>query len=249
MPAFRDLYTWGLRLRRGEQIMIAGRSGSQKSGLALYLADEMNLSTIYFSADMSPFTASSRVACKRNGLTTEEVEEAMKDPAMAEVVTSNMADSKIRFCFAKPLTWRAIEEEIDAFIETEDAYPELLVVDNLMDFEGGDTDYAAQMGILQDLNDFGREMGSTQFVMHHASDKSWEAKTDPWAPPGRQEIKNGLSEKPEATLTVALDPTNLTYRIAVPKQRMGRSDPSARDYVVLKADPARTMFHPLEQPL
>ncbi|OJF13119.1 hypothetical protein [Couchioplanes caeruleus] len=39
--------------------------------------------------------------------------------------------------------------------------------------------------------------------------RGWEAKSDPWAPPSREQVKGGLSEKPELSLSVALDPNSM----------------------------------------
>ncbi|XVS66061.1 hypothetical protein ACQPYE_08410 [Actinosynnema sp. CA-299493] len=73
--------------------------------------------------------------------------------------------------------------------------------------------------------------------------KSWEAKSDPWAPPSRDQVKGGLSEKPELSLSVALDPTSMVYKIAVIKQRMGPCDPTARTHATLMCEPDKTRFH------
>jgi len=85
--------------------------------------------------------------------------------------------------------------------------------------------------------------------MHHASDKSWDARTDPWSPPSRDQIKNGMSEKPELTLSVAINPHSYEYHIAVLKQRMGPSDPTAQSYATIRCDPERTRFEPYGQTL
>lgn len=244
VSALQRLYTWGCTPRHGEVIMIAGRSGTQKSGLALFLVDEMNLPTLYFSADMSAFTASSRLASKRTGLTTEQVEEAMArgNGDRAKVVEA-LADSKITFSFGSPITWRQVEDEMDAYVELWDAYPQVVVYDNLMDFEGAESDYAEQMAVMSGVTEFARDTGATTFVLHHATDKSKAAMYDPAYPPSRDQIKGGLSEKPELTLGVALDPETLDYRMAVLKQRMGPSDPSGKTYAVIRCEPELTRFH------
>ena len=61
VPGFRDLYREGVVPRRGQVIMVAGRSGTQKSGFALFWVAQMGLPTLYFSADMAPFTAGTRL--------------------------------------------------------------------------------------------------------------------------------------------------------------------------------------------
>lgn len=224
--------------------MIAGRSGTQKSGLALFWVAQMNLPTLYFSADMSPFTASSRLASMVTGDTTELVEAGMaKGGHHRARYLRALAPSQITFAFGSPITWRAMDEELESYVELWDAYPKVIVCDNLMDFDGAESDYTAQMAVMSGLTELARSTGATVIVLHHASDKSWEAKTDPWAPPSRDQVKGGLSEKPELSLSVALDPTTLEFRIAVIKQRMGASDPTARRYAVLWAEPECTRFH------
>lgn len=244
VPAFHSLYAMGCRPRHGQVIMVVGRSGSQKSGLALFWVDEMSLPTLYFSADMSAFTASSRIASKRTGTTTEEVEAGMASDGFERDVYLDAAnESRIQFSFGSPISWRAVEEELEAYVELWDAYPEIVVFDNLMDFEGAESDYTEQMAVMQGVTELARNTGITVIILHHATDKSWDAKNDPWAPPSRDQVKGGLSEKPELSLSVALDPNDLTFRIAVIKQRMGPQDPTARRYAMLLCEPEKTRFH------
>ncbi|MFE7124016.1 AAA family ATPase [Streptomyces sp. NPDC057617] len=247
VEAFDALYNLGCRPRHGEVVMIAGRSGTQKSGLALFWVASMNLPTLYFSADMSAFTASSRLASLATGDTTEMVEAGMAEGGRyRETYLNALSGSRITFSFGSPITWRAVDEELEAYVELWNAYPAVLVFDNLMDFEGAESDYNEQMAVMSGLAELARATESTVIVLHHASDKSWEAKSDPWTPPSRDQVKGGLSEKPELSLSVALDPTSLEFKIAVIKQRMGPSDPTARRYATLRCHPETTRFSKLE---
>ncbi|AKY03791.1 DnaB-like dsDNA helicase [Streptomyces phage Verse] len=247
VEAFEALYQKGVRPRHGEVIMIAGRSGTQKSGFALFWVASMNLPSLYFSADMSAFTASSRLASMATGDTTEMVEAGMAQGGKhRQAYLDALASSNITFSFGSPITWRAVDEELEAYVELWDAYPEVIVFDNLMDFEGAESDYTEQMAVMSNATELARATGATVIILHHASDKSWEAKSDPWAPPSRDQVKGGLSEKPELSLTVALDPTSLEYRVACVKQRMGPCDPTARSYAMMRCHPDVTRFSKLE---
>ncbi|MFI9205311.1 AAA family ATPase [Streptomyces sp. NPDC053048] len=247
VPAFEALYALGCRPRHGEVVMVAGRSGTQKSGFALYWTAMMNLPTLYFSADMSAFTASSRLASMMTGDTTEMVEAGMAAGGRhRQEYLSALAGSRITFSFGSPITWKSVDEELEAFIELWDEYPQVIVCDNLMDFEGAESDYTEQMSVMSGLTELARATGATVIVLHHASDKSWEAKSDPWAPPSRDQVKGGLSEKPELSLSVALDPTSHEYRVAVIKQRMGPCDPTAKRYASMRCHPEVTRFSKLE---
>ncbi|WP_406192294.1 helicase RepA family protein [Streptomyces griseus] len=247
VDAFADLYAMGVRPRHGEVVMIAGRSGTQKSGFALFWAAQMNLPTLYFSADMSAFTASSRLASMATRDTTEMVEAGMAEGGKyRQAYIDALADSKITFSFGSPISWRAVDEELEAYVELWDAYPQVIVMDNLMDFEGAESDYTEQMAVMQGATELARHTGATVILLHHASDKAWEAKSSPWSPPSRDQIKGGLSEKPELSLSVALDPTSMAYHVACVKQRMGPCDPTAQRYATMVCEPEYTRFRKAE---
>ncbi|MFE4451400.1 AAA family ATPase [Streptomyces sp. NPDC056796] len=247
VQAFDALYAMGVRPRHGEVIMIAGRSGTQKSGFALYWVAQMNLPTLYFSADMSAFTASSRLASMATRDTTEMVEAGMAEGGKyRQAYLDALAHLNVTFSFGSPLRWQTVDEELEAYVELWDAYPQVIVFDNLMDFEGAESDYTEQMAVMSNATELARATGATVMIMHHASDKAWEAKTNPWAPPSRDQVKGGLSEKPELSLSVALDPTSMAYNVACIKQRMGPCDPTAGRYATMICEPEYTSFKKAE---
>lgn len=244
IPALEALYLAGTTPRHGEVLMIAGRSGSQKSGFALWLCEQMGLPTLYFSADMSPFTASSRIASTRTGKTLEQIEAIMAAGGPErDTLLEAMVDSKIKFAFGSPITGEAVDREMDAWVELHDEFPPIVVIDNLMDCEGAEADYTAQMALMQSVTELSRDTGAAVIIMHHASDKSWDSKVAPYAPPSRQEIKGGLSEKPALSLSIALDPNTMDFHVATIKARMGPNDPTGRRFITLRCEPERTRFH------
>ncbi|WP_348983514.1 AAA family ATPase [Streptomyces sp. Root63] len=229
-------------------MMVAGRSGTQKSGFCLFWVAQMNLPTLYFSADMSAFTASSRLASMATRDTAEMVEAGMAEGGKyRQAYIDALASSNITFSFGSPITWKQIDEEIEAYVELWDAYPQVVCFDNLMDFEGAESDYTEQMAVMQGATELARDTGATVILLHHASDKAWEAKSSPWNPPSRDQIKGGLSEKPELSLSVALDPTSMAYHVACVKQRMGPCDPTAQRYTTMICEPEFTRFRRAEK--
>lgn len=245
IPELRDLYRYGTVPRLGQMMMVAGRSGTQKSGFALWFTAKLGLPTLYFSADMSGFTASCRLASMFTGDSQEAVEANMAAGQRSRYDQA-LRSTDITFAFGKPITWNAVDDELAAYVELHDAWPSVICVDNLMDFEGGEADYAAQMENMQILDGLKSDTGATVIVLHHATDKSWESKSDPWSPPSREQIKGGMSEKPELVLSVGLDPRSGIYRIATLKQRMGPSDPTGQTSVMLRAYPSLTRFGPYQ---
>lgn len=249
VPAFDALYKHGCTPRHGQVIMVAGRSGTQKSGFALFWVAQMNLPTLYFSADMSAFTASARLASMATKHTTEMVEAGMKAGGeYRQQYLDALADSKIVFSFGAPIRWEALDEELEAWVDLHNEYPQVVVFDNLMDFDGGaESDYTVQMAVMSNATDFARETGITVIILHHATDKGWDAKSDPWSPPSRDQIKGGLSEKPELSLSVGLDPYSMDYKVAIIKQRMGPSDPTASTWASMRCEPEYTRFRAYER--
>lgn len=223
--------------------MVAGRPGHQKSGFALWLAVQWGLPTLYLSADMSAFQASMRIACMKAGRTLEQMEQGLRLGSVD--VDKLMGDVPITFSFGKPIRFPEVETQVEAWVDLWDDYPQLIVVDNLMDVEGGEADYATQMAVMSDLDAMKAELGCTVMILHHATDKGKMAMEHPELPPPRWEIKGGLAEKPELTLGVALNPTLLTYNVATLKQRMGPSDPSGATFITLQAEPEKTRFRAL----
>ena len=221
--------------------MVAGRSGTQKSGFVMYWVEQMNLPTLYFSGDMSAFTASSRIASMVTGDPTEVVEEGMAQATLKQDYLDALQHSNTVFSFGSPIRFDRIESELEAYVEVFDRYPEVIVIDNLQDIEGAESEYVAQMEAMQIITELARTTGACVIVTHHASDK----RGDLLAPPSRADVKNGLSEKPELTLTVALDPATLYYYVACVKQRMGPCDPTARTVCTLRCEPEVTRFHRL----
>lgn len=247
VPELEDLYNFGVRLRQGSLIMITGRSGSGKSLFAMQLALWTGLKTMYFSADMSRDDATARVAANLTGATRDEIDRD-RDNGNAEKYTEALTKAPFVWSFQTPITWQSVDEHIEAYVELHDEYPGLFVFDNLMDIDGAESEYSAQMEAMQRLTELARFTGSTVIVLHHATDKGWEAKNGPGLPPSREQIKGGMSEKPELSLSVAADQFGC-FRVAVIKNRSGRSDPAAQHPVKLRVDMERARFFKWTEPV
>ena len=238
-----DLYRIGCRPRRGEVIMIAGRSGSQKSGFALWLVTQWGLPTLYLAADMTLNEVSVRLACSKMGLSTREVQERLDAGGRREQEVREALSEMPIVVENGAITWHRLDTQIQSYVEIWDSFPEVIVIDNLMDVEEGASDYHAQMEIMQQLVEVARFTGATVLVCHHATDKTDGYSTDA---PARKDIKNGMSEKPQMILGVSLDNYTLDFQVAVLKQRMGPQDPSGRMKAYLTAQPEVTRFHKRE---
>lgn len=246
----QPLYKMGYNPHAGELIMVAGRPGAMKSTFVLWLVQRFHLPTLYFSADMSAFQASMKMASYQLQKKVDEVADDMTlgsdgkfvDEEAAGAVLERLDTSKIHFSFGTPIRQDVMIEELNAWVDLYNSFPEVIVIDNLMDMEGCEVGYEEQSLAMQSLSNLSRETGATVIVLHHASDKGEQAKRDPFSPPPRSEIKNGLAEKAEQVLTVAIDNRDNSFKVAIVKQRMGYTDASAQNYAAMAVNPDKNIF-------
>ena len=209
--------------------------------LAMNLALGWNMPTLCLSADTSRDDITGRLAACITGDKFDWVQ-AARDRGDGKKYEEALADSKIVLSFKNPITWQGLEYHLEAYVEVYDEFPAVFIVDNLKDIDGAESEYSEQMQAMQRLTELCRYTGSTIIVLHHATDKGWEARAQPASAPSRDQIKNGMSEQPEVTLSVGHDATTGTFNIAVLKQRNGRTDPGAQHPIRIFADLSRSHF-------
>jgi len=237
IPALADLRSeFEFRFRASEMTMVAGQTGSQKSGWALWLAALMGVPTLYFSADSSSHTVSTRLAAAYTGDQSKMVSEALREGGEA-YYQDVLGESPIRFCYDPDPTYETIEHEVDAWVEMYDSYPRLVVVDNLMDLVAeGESEHAANKDKLLLLKTLARTTEACIIVLHHMS----EGTSDPRKPAPRKSVLGKVNQTPENVLSIALDYDK--FMVSVVKHRSGPSDPSGERYVQMYVDPARNTF-------
>lgn len=250
VDALRHLHSYGVRFRRGQLVMVAGQSGGGKSTFALWLALTMGVRTLYISADMSQHTALTRTAACVTGESVTSIAAAVDPespaykPEAVDYYCDSVADVPVTWAFDPGPSLKSINAEIDAYVEVWNAFPDLIVIDNLMDVDVGDETLGGQQYIMRELHVLSRVTSAMVLVLHHcrenpAGDKRYDSSN----PPAKWEIKNKLSEKPEIILTVAIDQSTQTYKVAPVKVRDGKCDDSGTTFFRLRADLERARFH------
>lgn len=260
VPALGTMYDHGIVPRQGDLIMVAGRSGSQKSGFVQFWTAMMGLPTLYFSGDMTPYEATARLVSINTQMTTDAIDDLAKEKGGIQGMSSDLViGSNIDFVSRSPITFDSIGRECQAYVEQHNAFPSIIVVDNLMDVrvDGMDGEYQEQREVMNNLTKLSRSTGSTVIVTHHAREIDDSA---PDVPPSRNSLKNKVTEKPQLILGVSLYGGGVPdsrgqvmppkFRVVALKQRQGRSDPSGQDWVQLAAFPEYTWFGPdkMEEP-
>jgi hypothetical protein len=142
--------------------------------------------------------------------------------------------SHIRWCFESAPSLRDIELHVAAFFEQYGEYPELIVVDNLLDCTHTDGDeWGSMRSLLREFKWWARETGSAFLVLHHTSEA---VKSDPCPP--RSAIQGKVAQTPALILTVASERPGFMGVCPV-KNRYGPADPSGGSPSWLAYEPAR----------
>ena len=218
--------------------MVAGMPKAGKSNWAMWWVAEMNLPTLYFSADMSQHTATTRLASWATGHTVQTVEDGLSGPGL-DFYTDALQRSRIQWCFDSSPATEDIMEELDAYVEAHDAWPQVIVIDNLMNVQASE-EFAGQQFIMSELHSLARLTGATVIVLHHCSEAG---QSDVTLPPPRKAIMNKVSQLPEIVFTVALDPASSQFRVACVANRSGKGDATGKSYITLRSEVERCQFH------
>jgi len=229
-------------LRRGELVMLVGIPNSGKSAFALWWAAALNLPTLYFSADTSAHDTLTRLLSHTTQTNRRDIIADLDDDNIGQVMEQQYSDtlkgSNLQFVFDGSLTLKHMDAELNAYVEIFDEWPEVIVVDNLINVEGTG-DHEGQSGILSELHFMARYTGATVFVLHHASESNGQ---DPLKAPPQSAIQNKTSHYPDLILTVALDSLTGNFQVAAVKVRSGQNDPKAQRPYLLWVDMDKCTF-------
>jgi predicted ATP-dependent serine protease len=243
VPELRYLYDYGFLPRRGQFLMVAGQPGAGKSAFILWWTVKMNVRTLYFSADMDAFTAITRLAACISGFEVNAIADAIENEASG-FIEEALNDSKVQFCFDSGPTLQDIADEIDAYVELWDAFPELIVIDNAMNVEAEyGEEHAGLRLVLKEVHRMARECGAAVFMLHHTREEG-----NPWLPQSRDKVQGKVNQLPERILTVAFDTSASKFLFAPVKNRSGKQDATGNTYFALTAVPERATFKVYEPP-
>lgn len=225
--------------RKGHLVMIAAASNSGKSSFAEWLTAEANVETLYFSADQDPWTTTTKLAALLSGQTTHAVAEALTEGGDGEAYfNSVLEESKLHFVFDSNPSLEDIGQELDAYVDTWDEYPECIVIDNITNIDASGEHHDDQF-ITSELHGLARRTRACVIVLAHMKEGSVK---DSSMPLPKKDIYNQLHRYPDMILSVALHEENEEFRVAIVKTREGKADPQAKRPVVLGSDFSRCIF-------
>jgi RecA-family ATPase len=227
LPAvFRTLEHAGVKPRRGQITMFFGIPGCGKTFLALLWALRLNLHTLFFSLDTDPGTMRVRTIAYLTGEDQNEVEKKLQAGGDFD---KEISATNIDYSFQSYASLTDIDLEIKAYAEIHGAYPELIIVDNLVNVSAdSDDEWAGMRELMKAFHSLTRQYGCAVWVLHHAKETG---KTEECPP--RSEIQGKVAQYPELIIAVGQRAehrahTGVQLGVACVKNRRGKADPSGR---------------------
>lgn len=238
-----QLTSAGVQFRQAQLHLIAAQPGGGKTMLALWYAVNSKIPSLYFSADSDSRTVALRAGAITMNRAVTDVERMM-DSEASVLLEDALADgaSHIRFSFDPSPSLQDIEEEIEAYIELYGSAPTAVFVDNLTNVAtSSDNEWTGIRDAMSAFHYMAREYESAFIVLHHVSEN--ERMSTPNFPAPRKALMGKPTALPELALTVALDSSSNTYRIAVVKNRHGKADPTAEEFISLAVEPSHMTLY------
>jgi len=225
--AFRTLEAAGIKPRRGQCTMFFGEPGAGKTFLALLWALRLNLNTLFFSLDTDPGTMLVRTLSYLTGESQDDVEKrvALNDSDLLKLA----ADTPIEYSFQSYASLDQIDAEIRAYAEIHGSYPELVIVDNLVNVSAEtDDEWGGLREIMKAFHSLTRQYGCAVWVLHHAKENGHSEDCPP-----RRDIQGKVAQYPELIISIGQRRdgrvhTGLQLGVACVKNRRGKADPSGK---------------------
>ena len=230
-----------IRLRRGQLTMLVAQPNGGKSLYAMFAAIQMRVPTLFISADTDEATMRIRAAAHLMQVPAKEIEEMMASSASVLVDEAlEVLDEFLFLAYEPAPSLDDIWDEALAVEEVLGRWPELIVVDNLMNVQGeSDGEWQEMRANMQHFHTLARKIDACIMVLHHVSEND----SRPFAPPSRRSVQGKVNQLPEQILSVAMNPKENQFRIAAVKNRHGAHDPTGEEFVSLFVDAPRMSLY------
>jgi replicative DNA helicase len=227
----------GFRLGRGQLGMIAAAPGIGKSALAASIAQVVGIPTLYESPDTDAWTMTVRTIAHNSGHPQDYVRMCLEGGHRDDSLDLALWESRhVQFSFDS-YSAAEIKDDVLAYAVVHGSFPELIVVDTLMNIAGsGEDSLGRQQKAMEQFHALAQLTRAHVLVLHHVTGRY----NDGNVPVPLSGITNQLSQLPSSILTLHAKDNDV---FACPvKSRTGRADPSAQMQVRLRFDKERMRF-------
>ena len=222
--------------RLGNTVLIGAGSGTGKSAFGLSLAVKSGSKTIYFSADSGPDTQLARAMSMQLGKPEADCMRAIEKGYLFE--NELIPLRRIRWDFNAGPSLDDIEKGVHAYAVLHGEYPELVIVDNLLNVvseESGAGEYKTYENTLLFLDELARSCGFCCVVLHHLVGEYDDG--DRAAP--MSSLRGKVSKVPQMILTLFRSKDQYggeSMGVAIVKNRGGKANAAGSFFVELDLD-------------
>ena len=157
---------------------------------------------MYFSADSEEFTVAKRLSGIMTGDNLEFIENRLINGGTKRYADELRRLDGVEFEY-KQMDYDGIASCVKSYEAVYGAYPEVVFIDNLIDFVDSPDDWGGMLMLIRDLDAMSRETKSHVCVLHHAKiAPSDPKKQDAGRPPADWEIQGKITQIPRLVLTV-----------------------------------------------
>ncbi|MBB4702886.1 AAA family ATPase [Sphaerisporangium siamense] len=239
-----------VHFRRSQVAMVAAAPGVGKSAFTLNLAIRSGARGIYMSADSDEVTQAFRAAAILTGDRVQEIEAAYKVGKGERYDKVLREFTNVWFDFDASPNLTHIEEEVLAYAYMYGRWPELLVLDNLVNVfdESGGEGFAGHENTMSFLVDLARKTEAQVTVLHHVVGEA-ESGDQPLK---LKDIRGKITKLQTLVLGLAYTdtytPQGRALGVYVLKNRSGKASASGDLSVELNADLDRMLINDMEAP-
>lgn len=236
------LYAGGNEIYRGSLAVFAGVPGARKTQFALAFVESLGLPALYFSADSDEGVIAPRVLAFRTGYKAKQIRKDLHDsPAAREFYGEET--SSVEYVFDPSPSIGEIQDEVSAWVERYDSFPEVIVIDNLLDvYSDFDSEHQGFKAVLKEFKTLARLTNAAVIVAHHNREEDGK---DAGKPLGRKSMHGRPTQTPALVLSLAIEGFD-NFHVAVVKDRNGPSSPDADTYFTILSDPEVNRFSELK---
>jgi hypothetical protein len=231
--------------------MVAAAPGVGKSAFTLNLAIRSGAKGIYMSADSDEVTQAIRAAAILTGDRVQEIEAAYKVGKAEKYDKALKEFTNVWFDFDAAPSLTHIEEEVLAYAYMYGCWPEILVLDNLVNVfdESGGEGFAGHESTMSFLVDLARKTEAQVTVLHHVVGDA-ESGDQPLK---LKDVRGKITKLQTLMIGLAYTDDFLTtgrpLGAYVLKNRSGKADASGGLSVTLQADLDRMLITDLDEKL
>jgi len=226
---YRSLEAAGAQICKGQVMLVAGPASAGKSLLVFNYLIGMKVPTLAFLLDGDQLTASARFASIITGDPFLKIRDNIDTyrPVLADRAGHIQAHFEAE-------DKEALELQLDAYEQRYGLPPDCIVLDNVGNISAGfENEWPVVKAMLLWLDQVAKRDQLAVIVTHHMTD------IETTRPLSRSKLLGKGSQFPRCILSVAMDPYNGEFRVAVVKASSGPSDISALHPITLYVDPAK----------